>query len=102
MSRNGDVENTVSRRERKRGTASVTAAKGGEVKAEKRVRKAPKKFENSDKEKTVIRRVRCHACVGCSRENCNECRYCLDMKKNGGEGKLRQSCAMRFCENVSV
>ena len=99
MSSNGDTDNTVSRK--KRGTVSE-AAKGDGEKAEKRVRKTPKKFENSDKEKTVIRRVRCHACEGCSRDNCNECRYCLDMKKNGGEGKLRQSCAMRFCEDVSL
>ena len=86
---------------------------GSEIILEKRVRKTPKKYtENHEnikssnnnsiaKEKTIIRRVRCHACEGCSRENCNECRFCLDMKKNGGEGKLRQSCAMRFCEDVS-
>lgn len=52
------------------------------------------------KEKTVIRRVRCNECEGCHRGNCNECRFCVDMKKNGGLGKLRQSCQMRFCENV--
>ena len=70
--------------------------------SEKRIRKSPKKFAHKEKEKTVIRRVRCHQCEGCSRENCNKCRFCLDMKKNGGEGKLRQSCAMRFCKNVSI
>eukprot|EP00111_Clytia_hemisphaerica_P022323 TCONS_00065612-protein len=72
------------------------------ITTEKRVRKSPKKFAHKEKEKTVIRRVRCHQCKGCSRENCNKCRFCLDMKKNGGEGKLRQSCAMRFCENPQL
>ena len=67
----------------------------------KRVKIKTKKYIASVKEKSVIRRVRCNQCHGCSRDNCNECRFCLDMKKNGGEGKLRQSCAMRFCKDVS-
>ena len=54
------------------------------------------------KSKGGIRRVRCHECKGCTAKNCDQCRFCLDMPRNGGHGKLRQSCVMRFCQNVSI
>jgi len=40
---------------------------------------------------------RCGECAGCSRDNCGECKFCLDMKKFGGPNKLRQACLMRKC-----
>jgi len=84
-------------------TPKVKKAKEDKEENEKATRnKTVKNYaRNSMREKTVIRRVRCNECDGCSRDNCNTCRFCLDMKKNGGEGKLRQSCAARFCEEVS-
>ena len=60
-----------------------------------------KRNTHGKKSKTVVRRVRCRVCEGCLRKNCEECRYCLDMIKNGGPGLLKQSCARRFCQNVS-
>ena len=101
INRNGDDSSNIDQKVEKRRSV-VAGEKNGEEKTDKRVRKTPKKYDNREKEKTIIRRVRCHACEGCSRTNCNECRFCLDMKKNGGEGKLRQSCAMRFCGDVSL
>ena len=39
----------------------------------------------------------CNTCPGCLRDNCGICRMCQDMKKHGGEGKLKQRCRMREC-----
>lgn len=47
------------------------------------------------------RRVRCRTCDACTREDCEQCRYCKDMKKYGGPGVLKQSCMMRQCQDVS-
>lgn len=49
-----------------------------------------------------IRRVRCKKCEPCTREECNICIFCLDMKKNGGSGKLKQSCLSRKCIEPSL
>lgn len=57
---------------------------------------------HAKKNKTVVRRVRCRSCDGCLQKNCDECRYCLDMIKNGGPGLLKQSCARRFCQNPKL
>ena len=64
--------------------------------------KVVQKIKEGKPRKTyVIRRVRCHMCKGCTRDNCDECKFCVDMVKNGGLGRLRQSCALRFCQDVS-
>ena len=44
---------------------------------------------------------RCKECAGCLRPDCGMCRYCVDMKKFGGSGVLRQACLLRKCENLS-
>ena len=36
-------------------------------------------------------------CDGCSREDCNQCRFCLDRPKNGGRGTIRRRCVERQC-----
>ena len=40
-------------------------------------------------------------CVGCSREDCNQCRFCLDRPKNGGLDKIRRRCVERQCVNLA-
>ena len=45
------------------------------------------------------RAVRCRTCANCVRSDCGECRQCMDMVKNGGPGRLKQSCALRRCLN---
>ena len=48
------------------------------------------------------RKVKCRVCQGCSLlENCNTCKYCQDMPKNGGPGKLKEKCKERRCSNPS-
>lgn len=45
----------------------------------------------------------CGSCVGCVREDCGKCLYCLDKPKYGGPGKKKQRCALRSCSQfVSV
>lgn len=48
------------------------------------------------------RRTRCGQCENCKREDCGECRTCKDMKKFGGAGRMKQSCLMRVCIDVSL
>ena len=48
------------------------------------------------------RRTRCGQCENCQREDCGECKTCKDMKKFGGPGRMKQSCQMRVCTDVSV
>lgn len=46
------------------------------------------------------RRIRCRACVSCTRDDCGECKYCKDMKKFGGQGISKQCCLSKQCINV--
>lgn len=46
------------------------------------------------------RRVRCKQCEPCTREDCQECSFCKDMKKYGGPGRAKQSCISRQCLRV--
>ena len=39
----------------------------------------------------------CNTCPGCLRDDCGICRMCQDMKKHGGEGKLKKRCRLRQC-----
>ncbi|XP_068245730.1 lysine-specific demethylase 2A-like isoform X2 [Palaemon carinicauda] len=43
------------------------------------------------------RRVRCKLCEPCTRDDCRQCLYCLDMIKYGGPGVMKQSCKMKKC-----
>ena len=43
------------------------------------------------------RRVRCHQCEPCTRDDCGECKYCKDMKKFGGTGVSKQCCLSKQC-----
>lgn len=43
------------------------------------------------------RKQRCGQCPGCNTRDCNECKYCLDKKKNGGPGIKKQCCIKRKC-----
>lgn len=36
-------------------------------------------------------------CSGCRRMDCGSCKNCTDMKKFGGQGKLKQKCIHRVC-----
>ena len=58
----------------------------------------------SNVKKNIRRRGRgCGSCVGCVREDCGKCLYCLDKPKYGGPGRKKQRCALRSCSQfVSV
>ena len=55
------------------------------------VRKARKKQRNA---------IQCK-CDGCSREDCDQCRFCLDKPKNGGRGTIRRRCVERQCVKLA-
>ena len=41
-------------------------------------------------------------CEGCLREgDCGHCRFCKDMRKFGGPGRLKQKCIKRQCRKLS-
>ena len=45
---------------------------------------------------------RCGACIACLREDdCKKCRFCKDMPKYGGPGRMRQKCIKRQCHKLS-
>ena len=48
------------------------------------------------------RRVRCHRCEPCTRDDCGECKYCKDMKKFGGTGISKQCCLSKQCLAVRI
>jgi len=43
------------------------------------------------------RRVRCRKCEPCTREDCRECQFCLDLKKYGGPQRMKKPCVSRNC-----
>ena len=42
-------------------------------------------------------RKACGVCANCARENCGQCKYCVDMPRFGGTGKARKPCTLRTC-----
>ena len=48
------------------------------------------------------KRKRCGIRDGCKASECGNCRYCLDKKKYGGKGVLRQCCVSRRCKQLKV
>ena len=43
------------------------------------------------------RKQKCGTCNGCLAVNCTQCKFCLDMKKYGGPGKLKMACQDKVC-----
>ena len=48
----------------------------------------------------VPKRKRCGVCEGCIAKDCAKCRFCLDMKKFGGRGTMKQCCSQRKCRKL--
>ena len=46
------------------------------------------------------KRGRCGSCLACTRNDCGQCRYCLDMVKFGRPGKKKQACILRKCSEM--
>ena len=40
---------------------------------------------------------KCGDCHGCRSVECGQCKFCSDMPKNGGPGKIRQVCIQKRC-----
>ena len=50
-----------------------------------------------EKKKGRSRSRRCEACANCLKPNCQDCTYCKDMPKYGGQGSMKQVCIQRRC-----
>lgn len=52
----------------------------------------------------MTKRTRCLNCIGCNNKEtpCGACRYCLDMKKFGGSGRLKQACILTKCRDLKL
>ena len=50
------------------------------------------------------KRKKCTACDDddCKPINCDECKFCLDMPKNGGPGKKKKACKFKRCLNQNI
>ena len=48
------------------------------------------------------KRKRCGCCDGCSASDCGKCCFCLDKKKFGGKGTLKQCCFLRRCKRLKL
>ena len=50
------------------------------------------------------KRKKCTACDddNCKPINCNECKFCLDMPRNGGPGKKKKACKFKRCLNQNI
>ena len=46
------------------------------------------------------KRKRCGSCKNCLSDDCGKCKYCLDKPKFGGNGRLRQSCVNKKCQQM--
>ncbi|KAF2358871.1 Zinc finger CXXC-type [Trinorchestia longiramus] len=47
--------------------------------------------------KTRYRRTRCRVCENCTRPDCRQCSFCIDMTRYGGSGILKQRCKLKKC-----
>lgn len=83
--------------------AALAKEKEEQAKKKKEEQARKKKEAASPKAKggTWNRTKRCGDCEGCRSEDCNECTHCLDMRRNGGEGKLKRPCVLRSCVNIT-
>lgn len=63
----------------------------------------PRRAPPSSSKKTGKKHTRrCGECQACLREDdCGKCRFCRDMRKYGGLGRLRQKCIKRQCHRYS-
>ena len=48
------------------------------------------------------KRVHCGSCSVCTRDDCGQCRYCLDIIKFEGAGKKRHTCILGKCPEMSA
>ena len=74
---------------------------------EEKKKKEPKKRQRSGVEaaeppQKKVKKGKCRRCAGCLRDDCRRCKYCLDMPKYGGTGKLRQACVERRCLETDI
>ena len=68
-----------------------------------RPRKNEVRIQESDESKTDVklsRKRRCNECSDCLREDCGNCRNCLDKPKFGGKNQFKQACILRSCQNM--
>eukprot|EP00794_Sanderia_malayensis_P014173 gene14173-15652_t len=87
----GCASPTIRQRQKAKKIRSGLKVKGDTMRRPKKTTPATRK-----------RRLRCGGCEGCTRDNCGECKYCLDMPKFGGPGRMKQSCIFRICLNPTL
>lgn len=45
----------------------------------------------------LVKAMPCRQCEACVRDDCGECKACLDKKRFGGPGKMNKRCRLRQC-----
>ena len=61
-------------------------------------RKKPCECDEADAKKRQKKNTVCTECDDCKPQNCNNCKYCFDMPKNNGPGKLKKACKTKICQ----
>ena len=67
----------------------------------KRKRKR-EKDEPSEGGRFVTKAMPCFECEACKSDDCMECKWCHDKKKNGGPGRLNKRCIKRRCTQPKI
>lgn len=80
-------------------TAAELEASCLEGRAAVRPRRAPVSSAKKTGKKHTRRCGECPACL--QEDDCGKCRFCKDMRKFGGLGRLRQKCIQRQCYRFS-
>lgn len=67
----------------------------------KRKRKRERE-ENGNGSRFVTKAMPCFECCACKSDDCLECKWCHDKKKNGGPGRLNKRCIKRRCTKPKI
>ena len=59
-------------------------------------------IENGNGSRFVTKAMPCFECEACKSEDCLECKWCHDKKKNGGPGRLNKRCIKRRCTKPKI
>ena len=81
---------------------TVFRGKAEQDEMKERMKRKHQQQQDSSRRPAKKHNRRCGMCVACLREDdCRKCRFCKDMPKYGGPGRMRQKCIKRQCHKLS-
>merc|ERR1719477_471383 len=46
--------------------------------------------------------MRCGKCAQCNMSDCGKCKMCKNKVKFGGDGRMKQACSLKICNNRKI